>query len=459
MTTITATDELNKCLILAAQTGCEQSQMSRFLKAGYIPQPKQLEFHALARLADNAIGPDRIGYGGTRGQAKSHSVLAQAVIDDMQRRAGLKGLYLRKIQKRAGESFEDLRRKVLQGIQHKSIQGKLSLPNGSFIILGGFKSESEIDAYLGLEYDFIIIEDATTFSQTKYEAIRGALRTSRNDWRPRLYAPANPGGVGHRWYVDEFINNKNGDTAFVHTTMGDNVFINPEYERYLNGLTGFMRRAWRDGDFAVAAGQFFSAWDEETHVIKPFNIPKDWIFIGGMDYGWKHPTVVHIVAQDGDGNVYVIGEHFAARTPVEAHAKAIKELLKGLGLGVTDLQKLVAGSDAFAESRRDGGTISRDYEAEDIYLTMANTARIQGAREITKRLGSVEQNIEPSLFVFDTCPRLIWTIPQMLHDPKRQEDVLKFDADDNGDYGDDPADSLRYGLMELTTVLTGELVY
>ena len=459
MPILTATTELNNCLTLAAKVGCEQDQMSRFIKAGYIPQPKQLEFHALARLADRPDGPDRIGYGGTRGQAKSHAILAQAITDDMQRRDGLKGLYLRKIQKRAGESFEDLRRKVLTGVPHKSIHGKLSLPNGSFIILGGFKSENEIDAYLGLEYDLVILEDATTLSKTKYDAIRGALRTSRNDWRPRLYASTNPGGVGHRWFADEFINNDSDVTAFVHTTMGDNLFINPEYEQYLNGLSGFLRRAWRDGDFAVAAGQFFTDWNEAVHVIEPFDVPKDWYFIGSIDYGWKHPTAVHILAKDGDDNVYIIGEHFAARTPVESHAKAIKELLNGLGLKVSDVQRFVTGSDTFTESRRDGGTIARDYSAEGIPLAMANTARIQGAREFTKRFGSPEQEIEPSLFIFNTCPRLIWTIPQMLHDPKRQEDVLKFDADDNGDNGDDPYDSARYGLMELTMALTGELVF
>jgi hypothetical protein len=36
----------------------------------------------------------------------------------------------------------------------------------------------------------------------------------------------------------------------------------------------------------------------------------------------------------------------------------------------------------------------------------------------------------------------------MQHDPRRQEDVLKVDADINGEGGDDEYDSARYGLME-----------
>ena len=99
---------------LAARVGCPQDQLYSFLVAGYVPQRKQLVFHAAARACDAAGGPSHVGYGGTRGQAKSHATFAQAVLDDMQRFDGLKGLYLRKIKGRALESMDDLRRKVLQ---------------------------------------------------------------------------------------------------------------------------------------------------------------------------------------------------------------------------------------------------------------------------------------------------------------------------------------------------------
>jgi phage terminase large subunit len=447
---ITQTEAFENCINLAVKVGVEQGQLKRFLRAGYVPQSKQMEFHALARLADNSDGPDRIGYGGTRGQAKSHAILAQAIIDDMQRRRGLKGLYLRKIQKRARESFEDLRRKILAFTPHKAIQGLLRLPNGSFMVLGGFRTENEVDDYLGLEYDFAIIEDATVLSKTKYDAIRGSVRSSRDDWRPRIYAPANPGGVGHGWYVNEFLKDASG-TAFVQTKMGDNAFINPEYETYLNGLTGFLRKAWRDGNFSISAGQFFTTFSEDIHVIKPFSIPHDWAIIGCLDYGWVHPTAVYVIALSGDGILYIIAEHVASRLPVETHAQAIKQMLADMPGGPLQLQRLrsfIAGGDVFAESRKDGGTIAQDYRREGITLVPGNTARIQGAQEWMRRLGSQELGIEPTVFIFEGCHRLIECMPELQHDPKRMEDVLKVDADTNGDGGDDPYDATRYGLME-----------
>ena len=445
MVEIAEKTKLNQSIELAFRLGLERDQLERFIAAGYIPQARQMEFHAQARLADESGGPNRIGYDGTRGQAKSHAIWMQSVADDMQRRQGLKGLYLRKIQKRAQESFDDLRRKTLRFVKHTYLQGVLKLPNSSFMILGGFHAESDIDGYLGIEYDFVIIEDAMTLSHSKYEAIGGSIRTSRDDWRPRMYLSANPGGIGHAWYVKEIRNGKPG-AAFVHTQMGDNVFINQEYEDYLNGLTGFLRRAWRDGDFSISAGQFFTTFSDK-HIIAPFPIPADWEIIGSLDYGMSHPTAIHLLAQSNDGQLYVIGEHVAARTPVEVHVKAVHYLLAQQNISLPRLRAFVAGGDVFAESRTDGGTIARDYLEYGIKLTMANTARIQGAQEIQKRLGNPEMGIEPTLFIFNTCPRLIETLPMMQHDPKRLDDVLKVDADINGENGDDEYDSARYGIM------------
>ena len=45
--------------------------------------------------------------------------------------------------------------------------------------------------------------------------------------------------------------------------------------------------------------------------------------------------------------------------------------------------------------------------------------------------------------IYGRCARLIETLPALQHDPPRPEDVLKVDADEDGN-GDDAADALRY---------------
>jgi phage terminase large subunit len=453
---ITATQELEDIITYAVfRVGCDPDQLERFINFGYIPQAKQMEFHAVARAADQPGGPERIGYGGTRGQAKSHAILAQVGMDDCQRFPGLKVLYLRNIGKAAAEQFEDLITKLFSLVPHtyKSSRGMLHFPNGSRVVLGGFRDESEIDAYIGIEYDLIVIEDATTLSETKYEAICGSLRTSKPGWRPRLYASANPGGVGHAWFkrifVDPWIKGTEILTRFIHTIIGDNVFIDEGYARYLNGLTGWLRRAWRDGDFTIAAGQFFTNFDPIIHVIDPFPIPSDWTLWASMDYGFVHWNMIYILAQDGDGNRYVIDEYATRRTLVPQVAEGFRAMLDRNEIAFSRLEQFVAGSDIFAQ-RGTTQTIAEEYSNHGIDWEPAQTDRINGAAKVMTYLGgpALDPPIPPRLFIFNVCHRLIECLPMMQHDPRRSEDVLKWDCNsETGEGGDDPYDCLRYGMM------------
>jgi len=269
---------LERFLDAAREAGCPEDQVRLFMRGGYVAQPRQLRFHALARQADSAGGPTQIGYGGARGGGKSHCVLAQVGLDDCQRYAGLKCLLLRKVGKAVRESFEDLRAKTLMGTAHiwRKQEASLTFENGSKIILGHFQNESDVDSYLGLEYDLIAVEEATTLSSSKFRMIETCLRTSKQSWRPRMYSTTNPGGVGHAWYKARFIApSKAGqerETRFVPATVDDNAFVNPEYRSTLDGLTGWQKRAWRYGDWDIAAGQFFTTWRDDVHVTEPFRI-------------------------------------------------------------------------------------------------------------------------------------------------------------------------------------------
>ena len=50
--------------------------------------------------------------------------------------------------------------------------------------------------------------------------------------------------------------------------------------------------------------------------------------------------------------------------------------------------------------------------------------------------------------ISDACPRLIECLPTLIHDEDNLEDVLKVNAGE-GVIGDDPADSVRYGLKSM----------
>src|SRR3954451_7563414 len=196
-------------LYLAAgrKAGCPSEQMGHLVRAGIVLQPRQLAASAAARLCDGGDGPTAVGYGGARGGGKSHWLLAQMGADDCQRVPGLKCLLLRKVGKANMEHFEDLRRKLFSRLPHEfsAFRGILTFANGSRIIAGHFQNEKDIDAYLGLEYDVIGIEEGTTLSSRKYQDISTCCRSSKPNWRPRIYSTTNPGGVGHQWYKLKYI--------------------------------------------------------------------------------------------------------------------------------------------------------------------------------------------------------------------------------------------------------------
>jgi len=442
--------------------GVPEDALKRFLAAGYVPQPKQLEFHGAARSCDKPDGPNRIGIGGARGGAKSHGVLAQMVIDDCQRMRGLKYLFLRKVLKAARESFDDLRRKVLMGVEHdySRTEGLLVVTRtDSRVILGHYRNESDIDAYLGIEYDGVGVEESTQLSEGKRSDISSCVRTSKPGWRPREYDTTNPGGIGHQWFKRHFIepHRKKTETStrFIPSTHKDNVFLNPEYSKTLDGLPGWKRRAWRDGDWEIAAGQFFSTWHHESIVKQNLRVIPGTPVWCSLDYGFQHPTVCHLF-NEHDGKIRIIDEWWKQKALVAQNAAGIKAMLSRHGLEIEDLTVFVAGHDVFAtRGNASEKTIAKEYEDEGIELTRANIDRVNGASRLLKLLGDplADENVEPEIEISDRCVRLIECLPQMQHDPHRPEDVLKVNVDEDGNGGDDPYDSARYGVMKTHELL------
>jgi phage terminase large subunit len=435
--------------LVGRRAGCPLDQMQRFEQGDVILQERQLAASAAARACDKADGPTAVGYGGARGGGKSHWLLAQMGADDCQRVPGLKCLLLRKVGKANLEHFEDLRRRLFARLDHQfsAFRGILTFDNGSRIIAGHFQNEKDIDAYLGLEYDIIGIEEASTLTARKYQDISTCCRTSKPNWRPRIYSTTNPGGVGHVWYrtkfVSPFMERRESDTRFIPARVDDNAFNNPEYRKVLEGLTGWQKRAWLEGDWDIAAGQFFTLFRRDVHVLADFDVSRAVEWFAALDYGFAHYTVCLLGCRDGDGNTFIVDEHAERLWLPQRHANAITAMLTRHGVTERDLRRFVAGADVFSR-QSDGTTIAEQYKRCGITLRPANMDRVNGWAEIMQGLGDAESGIQPRLFMHQRCKRLIETLPVLQHDPNRPEDVLKADTDEDGNGGDDAADALRY---------------
>lgn len=458
---------------VAREAGSPMDQVQRLVLQFYsCPLPWQWHFHAAARAADAPNGPVDIGVGGARGPGKSHAVLTQIALDDCQRQANLKVLFLRQTGISAKESFEDLIMRVIHGranYAYNRSSNTLSFPNGSKILLGGFKDDKDIDNYIGIEYDLIAVEELNQLTEDKVIRLRGSLRTSKPNWRPRMYTSFNPGGIGHQYVKDRYITpfkiGLQKDTRFIPSTYKDNKFINKEYVDYLESLQGDLGKAWREGEWDLFAGKFFGEFREDIHTCAPFDIPANWKRIICIDYGFNAPSAVYWAAVSPEGRLIIYRELYGpgytysdltdeiiARTPdneridywVADPAIWARKGESEFGMSGADIMQS-RFREVMRERNRTRPVEIPEYPTE-IVLRRGNNERIIGWQRYRDYLKPYQEEgrTVAKLIIVTTCPNLIRTIPMMIYDEKKVEDLWS-DAEDHG------VDATRYLIMSEPT--------
>lgn len=439
--TIAAGIEVERMAIAMRNAHVPVDQAERFISSGYVPLEGMLPFHAYAREADKSGGPEWIALGGKRGPGKSHTIMAQVGLDDCQRVSGLKFLFLRKIQKSAAESLEDVILKVFAYTPHTPKIDGVEFPNGSRIIIGGFKDEKDIEKYLGIEYDGMVIEEATQITESKKNKLRGSLRTSKANWRPRIYLSTNADGVGLLWFKKMFVEparkNQQDRTRFLDVTHIRNPFVNVEYEEWLDSLSGALRKAWKDGDWDAFAGMAFPNFNHSRHVIKPFEIPDEWIRWRAVDEGTAAPFCCLWLTRDpGTRRIYVYREVYQAGLTSKEQAQRIVDMT----MPNEKIAFTYADPALWITKNKAGQVYSSADEYRDygVPLTRADNDRLSGKRKVDSALSDIGDG-DPGLQIFDHVEHLIEQLETLARDERNPEDV-DTRADDHA------YDPLRYSL-------------
>lgn len=341
----------------------------------------------------------------------------------------------------------------------------LSLPNGSELRFSFLEHKKDLSKFQGREIHDLAIEEAGDWSFEFFQLLRASNRSSISGIEPRTILTANPGGAGHKWLKRLFIEKRfeedevHSDYHFVSAKVRDNPAlskVDPGYIKRLSTIKNdVLRRAWLDGDWDVAAGQFYSEFSRDIHVIKPFKIPLHWNWFGSYDYGYNHPFVFQFFVSDEDGNVYHVHEIIGSRIRIDEQVQLVKDFLRSkVESGEKRNLDIVfdAGHDCWAVKKAGSPTITEDFSRYGICFRRAYIDRKQGANQIRMYLAhSRDDNgrrMGPRVFLFENCENTIDCLTRMTHNPNDIEDVLKVDAV-NGDpsTGDDPYDAFRYGLM------------
>ncbi|MBE7002669.1 MAG: hypothetical protein E7425_00075 [Ruminococcaceae bacterium] len=392
------------------------------------PQPRQeLFFSARERY---------VCYGGARGGGKSWCVRHKAVLMAA-RWAGIRILILRRTLVELRENHIRPMRAMLRGAaEYRATDKTFEFPNGSLIAFGYCDSESDVDQYQGQEYDVIFLDEATHFTEYQYLTLTACLRGA-NDFPKRMYLTCNPGGVGHAWVKRLFIDRqftgseKPEDYVFIPARATDNKVLmekDPGYLERLNNLPKGLREAWRDGNWDVFVGQYFTEWDREKHVVEPFQPPDGWRWYVTMDYGLDMLAAL-LIGVDERGEAYVVGEAYEGRDLGDGHdglivseaAEAVKELAGG-----HVITAYLAPPDLWNARQETGKSVADIFAEHGVYLTKTSNDRIDGWMAVKEWLKPrvCEDGIErPRLRFFPNCRNIIRTLPLLQYDEKRPNDV------------------------------------
>ena len=125
--------------------------------------------------------------------------------------------------------------------------------------------------------------------------------------------------------VTQFMNDLQRGQALITASWDDAKHFTPEIiEQKLAAFPVHEREMRRHGTPLMGAGLVFQQSDESI-MVDPFEIPRHWPQIIGIDFGWDHPFGAAKLAWDRDNDcIYVTNDYREARAIPATHALAIK---------------------------------------------------------------------------------------------------------------------------------------
>lgn len=419
------------------------------------PNPKQQAFMQARKK--------HIGFGGARGGGKSWSVRTKAILLALNYE-GIKLLIVRRTYPELiNNHIKILKAQLLNIARYNDKDKVLKFGNGSTINFMYCARDNDLDRLQGTEYDVIFLDEAAQMTEYQMKSITACCR-GVNDFPKRIYYTCNPGGQGHSYIKRIFIDKKyksgenSEDYEFIQSLVTDNEALmkaQPDYINQLEALPPKLKEAWLFGRWDIFEGQVFEEWVDDpehykdrkgTHVISPFKVPDTWKILRGFDWGYSKPFSVGWYAVDHDRRLYRIKELYGctqtANEGVKWTSKQVAERIREIEKTDPNLKdkyiRGVADPAIFEESK--GESIGRMMESAQVYWEPADHKRIPGKMQCHYRL-AFDEDRTPMFYVFDTCTEFIRTIPMLMYDETKVEDV-------DSDMEDHIYDEWRYICME-----------
>lgn len=397
---------------------------------------------------------DYVLYGGAMGGGKSYWLRWQLVklLINGYRNLGLKGI-------RVGlfcEDYPALKDRHISKVQYEFPKwlGVLNKADYEFTLDKGlgfgvicFRNLDDPSKYSSAEFAVIAIDELTKNKKEVFDFLRTRLRWPGLE-RPKFIAGTNPGGIGHAWVKKMWLDHKFETTErhqnqfkFISAKVKDNPYLNQNYYDSLMGLPEKLRKAYVDGNWDIFEGMYFTEFDREVHVIPPLNknlITSETPCFVSIDYGYSSPSAVYWFCVNADKQLIVYREFYQKYQTYKDLIFAIQERTE------EKIDYVVLPHDVYGKATQDSGKTGKELFSEaGFYPILGNKDRLNGWRYMRDFLRPIDLGggrKTARLQICDCCPNLIRTLPEMVHDDKKPED-LDSEAESHA------SDSVRYGIM------------
>lgn len=220
-------------------------------------------------------------------------------------------------------------------------------PNGSIVAVDGMYDGSGYnEAVMGTQWDIILPDEATQFSEDDCERLMGRLNriTPTPERIPfnQIILPCNPDSPQHwlwRWHLS-------GKLTRIQSRLSDNPVFHdgrdwtPQGRKYLevvNRYTGVRLKRLRDGLWCGAEGMIYEEWDESRHVLD--ELPPgclEWEMVRAIDFGYVDAFVCQWWAIERASRMMIlVRELVRHKTEIDVLAQEVNRHSEGMRIRFT----------------------------------------------------------------------------------------------------------------------------
>lgn len=329
----------------------------------------------------------------------------------------------------------------------------------SFTIL--LRNLDDPSKYASAEFAAVLVEELTKNPIETFEDLRFRMRYPGIP-DTKFVGATNPGQIGHGWVKKLWIepdpkdlDNEQDRFFFVPSKAEDNKYIDQSYIKQLESLPEQKRKAWLDGSWDIFAGQAFTEWSRNAHVIEPFAIPSHWRRYISIDWGSNKPFSVGWFADDEDGRsymyreLYMNSEGFEARFGKPLTAKRLARIILAITKKAGETYEYCTADPSMwndillgeKTKTTQGESYAEIMINQGLNMLMGDHDRMNGMARFREALSPAPDG-KPWFQVFSTCYHAIRTIPSLVYNETKANVE---DVDTDGE--DHVYDMCRYYFM------------